>query len=106
MRSVIKHVFAIFKHQFQIYNHADSSFSISSQVKLVFVLAAIHNFINTSEEELDQMSDSESRTSEQDNIPAADNNLENNIDKDQDYIIKKQDEIANMMWDKYKSLII
>lgn len=48
-RTVIRRTFDWFKKRFRTLNEARDGFSLDTQIKLVFALAAIHNFINEHE---------------------------------------------------------
>ena len=106
LRSCIKRVFGIFKRRFCIFNRARKSFSIKTQIKLVFALAAIHNFINQSGEDLIKI---ENKNESEGNIKSNDDDSQSDIShstaNNNRYMKIRRDQIAESMWRQYQDYL-
>ncbi|EDN05080.1 predicted protein [Histoplasma mississippiense (nom. inval.)] len=101
LQGVIERVFGVFKRRFQIYDRCRDGFSITTQIDLVFALAAVHNFMNHYKEmdeltQYDENSDIEEERRE--TVPA-------DVQENGDEIMKKRDDIAKQMWKQYKEYL-
>lgn len=50
LRNVVERIFGVFKARFHIFDKARDGYSIDTQVKLVYALTGVHNFINSYKE--------------------------------------------------------
>ena len=96
-RSVVERVFGVFKRRFRILREAREGFSVSTQINLVFALAAAHNFINKyAADDLNDFPDEGGTV-----VDAGDDSP----DEDGDAPPQKQDRIANSMWESGGSAV-
>lgn len=98
-RSVIERAFGVFKRRFQIYDRPRDGYSIETQVKLVFALTAIHNFMNHCGEDTSYEEDSEDEAEDENEVvePAL-------ASRRVDMVIKR-DEISKDMWIQYRRIL-
>lgn len=92
VRSVIKRVFVVFKREFRIFDRLKKTYSIKIQMKLVFELTVVHNFIIKHENSLNEffnevLSISYEKTNMKLIIRAS---IENTRERDSSEIIKKK----------------
>jgi hypothetical protein len=98
LRNVVERTFGVFKRRWRIFDRPHE-FSIGAQVKLVYALAAVHNYINTfypveddnrSFEQLGEQELAVPKEEPVDELAESDTNMN-----------RKRDEIAGAMWEKY-----
>jgi hypothetical protein len=100
LRNLVERVFGVFKRRFQIYDRARDGYSILTQVKLVFALTAIHNFMNKYGEDTILSSDDEANEDED-----MDEAAESVSTRETVNMVEKRDQIAKDMWDEYINIL-
>lgn len=98
-RNVVERAFGVLKKRFKILALPRHGFSLSTQIKLIFVLTAIHNFMNsagmpaTGEDEGDSFQDPVLNSREEETAGEA--------DYEGEQWKQQRDEIAETMWQSY-----
>lgn len=95
---MIERTFGVFKNRFRILKTAREGFSLDAQVRMVLVLAAIHNIINE-HEGVDSLSEDFEGDEDYGNESVG----ENEEEEQGTSMLLKGDDIAQSMWRDYSA---
>lgn len=106
-RNVVERTFGVFKQRFKILRSGGrDGFSIQTQVKLVYALAALHNFLNSHgsdpEEEADELERLGLLEYDSDPSPQSPDDIDYIDDRG---MTVRRDEIAEMMWEQWGDIV-
>jgi len=103
LRNAIERVFGVVKNRFKIWDSPRKGYSMKTQVKLVYALTALHNFMNWKGDDPVAIAEQIEKDER-----ARDGINELKRDEEEVYIINsaeevnaRQDVIAEMMWQSY-----
>jgi hypothetical protein len=103
----VERTFGVFKQRFKILRSGGrDGFSIQTQVKLVYALAALHNFLNSHgsdpEEEADELERLGLLEYDSDPSPQSPDDIDYIDDRG---MTVRRDEIAEMMWEQWGDIV-
>jgi len=104
MRTAIERAFGVLKRRFQILKHAPE-FSIKTQVKLIYALTAVNNFLNREHDEPLDPSDDEDSESEDENVAlggTANINFSASGREDDSGMNQRREDLAQALWERYQ----
>lgn len=96
-RNVVERTFGVFKRRWRIFDR-QHEYSIRTQVKLIYALAAIHNLINRFYSVGDDLEDTEPGLEEDADDEETSEFDDSETDSD---MLRQREEIADMLWDQY-----
>jgi hypothetical protein len=98
LRITIERTFGVLKNRFHILNSARDGFSVSTQVKLVYALTGLHNFLNQHGAEPEK----EWAELEVDQTSQLEPNQEPELSTESEVVDERRGQIAEAMWDSYQ----
>ena len=102
LRVTVERTFGVLKNRFRILNTARDGFSIMTQVKLVYALTGLHNFLNNHGAEPEQeWADIEVGISAQEE-PEPEPEPEPETRYEYEAVDERRAEITSIMWDSYQ----
>jgi DDE superfamily endonuclease len=102
-RNVVERTFGVFKSRFKILKEGRDGFSLYTQMKFIYALAALHNFLNSHGSDPVQEANQLEEDGE-DLTDSAPPQLAHDIDDRE--MLTRRDEAAEEMWRDYKGVLL